>query len=123
MNYVTHADNKLRRISPEDEYLGIAKNKLLPLMNQIMDPDTSKELAVRDNQLCINGVPVGEWRLISQYRLVSVSARAIAFRYGSRQIRKVYFGSSAFSDDPDRVVQITETDPDQQEKVIYCELR
>ena len=44
MNYVTHADNKLRRISPEDEYLGIAKNKLLPLMNQIMDPDASRSM-------------------------------------------------------------------------------
>ena len=41
---------RLRNITPEDEFLGIAKRKLLPLMNEIMDPSAPKELDVKDQR-------------------------------------------------------------------------
>lgn len=115
-------NNTFRRITPEDEFLGIAKRKLLPLMTEIMDPSAPKELDVKDEQLYINGVPVGEWRLICQYSRSDLSDRTISFRYGHNLKRYIHFGSSAFSLDPDRVVEITESSGDQDYRTIYSEL-
>lgn len=115
-------NNTFRRITPEDEFLGIAKRKLLPLMTEIMDPSAPKELEVKDEQLYINGVPVGEWRLICQYSRSDMSDRTISFRYGHNLTRYIHFGSSAFSSDPDRVVEITESSGDQDYRTIYSEL-
>lgn len=88
-------------------YLQIAERKLLPLLKKKMD-DPKPKLTIENGQLCVNGVPIGDWTLISNYRLAD---QGVSFQYGEKRTRYLFFGSETGA--KTRIVLIHEAHRDQ----------
>ncbi len=91
----------------EQAYLQIAERKFLPLLQKCMD-DPDPKLTIENGQLCVNGVPIGDWTLISNYRLAD---QGISFQYGEKRTRYLFFGSE--TGEKTRIVLIHEAHRDQ----------
>lgn len=70
------------------------KRHIAPLLDEILDEDSQKDIGLDDNNnIVINGVPIGDYSLMSSFRVERGSS--LVFDYGDK-IRDVFFGVPAF---------------------------
>ena len=83
------------------------KRLLKPHLNELLgiSDDIPKEVTIEDNQLCINGTPIGDWRIMCNF---TAEGPFLIFDYGDDKERYVSFGFKGFDDDYYKVYEITE---------------
>jgi hypothetical protein len=76
------------------------KRLLKPILNKMLGEadDIPKEVTIKNNQLCINGTAIGDWRLISDFK-ISDDYDLLEYMYGDNIVRIISFGMKGFEKD------------------------
>ena len=91
------------REQPEARFKRLLKSHLNELLG--ISDDIPKEVTIEDNQLCINGTPIGDWRIMCNF---TSEGPFLIFDYGDDKERYISFGFKGFDDDYYKVYEITE---------------
>lgn len=85
------------------------KRLLKPHLNKILGEgdDIPKEVTIEGTQLCINGTAIGDWRLISNFK-ISDDYNFLEYMYGDNIIRLISFGIKGFEEDFYKIDSISE---------------
>lgn len=85
------------------------KRLLKPHLNKMLgeSDDIPKDVTIKDNQLCINGTAIGDWRLISNFK-ISDDYDLLEYRYGDNLVRIISFGIKGFEKDFYKINSISE---------------
>ena len=88
-------------------YLQIARRKISPILDKLLGTEAPKELTISGEQLLINGTPIGDWRLMSNFEL---DGAFLIFDYGSshKVQRAVSFGIRGWDKEYYKVLTVHE---------------
>ena len=79
-------------IHSEEAFLNRVRVWLKPILNEINGIGVPQDITIIDNQLCINGTPVGNWQEMSNFR---AEGSFLCFDYAGVK-RSVAFGFKGF---------------------------
>lgn len=86
------------------------KRLLKPHLNKMLgeSDDIPKEVTIKDDQLCINGTAIGDWRLISNFKISDDYDSLLEYKYGDNIVRLISFGMKGFEEDFYKINSISE---------------
>lgn len=93
--------------------------QVVSVLNKVMDIDALKEVVVDGaNCVCINGVPVGDWREMTDIGVTDDGM--LSFRYGNDCKRVVNFGYYGY-ERRNRVKEVIELGREMPSRIIWSE--